>query len=192
MCLISVWYACDDKESAEWLNVNNTGHSEKLMWTTWQEINHKLPNAAVTCVTSAAGPRDGWRCRLQETHLLHNNPSQPIQPITVHSTPSQHIYSCKDPQTKSLSHHISFLFSRLSRGPVKTSPRPESKVESRVRIVCSSCRDKNRSPWAILAGYCKATQVGLWRRKGKMLNGRDAARLGGHRLCFSLSSSFWW
>ncbi len=50
------------------------------MWRTWQEINHKLPNAAVTCVTSAAGPRDGWRCRLQETHLLHNNPSQPIQP----------------------------------------------------------------------------------------------------------------
>ncbi len=125
----------------------------------------------------------------------------PFNPITVHSTPSQHIYSCKDPRQR-VSHtacalilallHISFLSSRLSRGPVKTSPRPESKVESRVRIVCNSCRDKNRSPWAISAGYCKATQVGLWRRKGKMLNGRDAARLGGHRLCFSPSSSFWW
>ncbi len=182
----------DDKESAEWLNVNNTGHSEKLMWTTWQEINHKLPNAAVTCVTSAAGPRDGWRCRLQETHLLHNNPSQPIQPhhntSIAAKTPRQRVSHTASPALL----HISFLLSRLSRGPVKTSPRPESKVESRVRIVCNGCRDKNRSPWAIFTGYCKATQVGLWRRKGKMLNGRDAARLGGHRLCFSLSSSFWW
>lgn len=35
--------------------------------------------------------------------------------------------------------------SRFSRGPVKTSPRPESKVESRVRIVCNHCGDKNEA-----------------------------------------------
>ncbi len=156
------------------------------MWTTWEEINHKLPNAAVTCVTSAAGPRDGGGVGFRRptcSITTHHSPFNPSQ--------SQHIYSCKDPRQRvsTASSRAPFpFFLRLSRGPVRHRPGLKARWSRGYGLFATVAGTKTEAR-GLFPGYCKATQVGLWRRKGKTeWKRRSSFRRA--QACFSPSSSF--
>lgn len=161
------------------------------MWTTRQRITAQTHTKALFgCWLQTCPHLWGFiRVPRVEKHLLHHDP---FNPITPHLEPAHTPH--KESRTKpvfyfSHTYIFSFFSSPVSpRGLVKTSPRPETKVEP---IVCNSCGDKNPSRGLFLLDTVNL-QVGLWRKKGKMVKRRDVARSGELRLYLSLSSSFWW
>lgn len=185
------------------------------MWTTWQIMMTQTHKSSISVSMVAADSRPVHTCEISSAvHSvpqgwmggvgIRGEPPAPWRPVTPH------LWACKDHQTKPLkeslikpsfvSHSPPYFLSFLRcafvpsfpEGLLKHRPGLKQRWSPGYGLFATVAGTKKPRPWAVFAGYCKPTQVGLWRKKGKMLNGSDAARSGGHRLYFSHSSSFWW